>query len=398
MRSIVTLVLSCICACACGAAAAQDAPPLWDWRADALGQWTSQSTRTGPAFGNAVFSTSVAEARLDVSARCQRAPCEGVSLVAKPRLRYYRVGAAGEALPEPQRAGFTELYASGQLGQSGNWLAGKRYLSWGPGLLYSPTNRLFPDNGAAQPRRELGGKTMVMASVGAGDWVVSSLAADPHARDAAGRESNGTFWLARAERSETSNHPLTVGLVAGGGGGLARHAGAYVQKIVSDAWTVGAEASVSRGYASADPARKRQVDGLVNLRYGFASGAEVGVEFIYNGFRLDDALYANPAVSFAPAGGEWQTRHFLRHPLAERRYALIQGSWPKLFGDRRFGLQFRSLQGLERKAGTDFIEASFSPADSVSLYLGLTHTRGANASALRRALAQDAYLTLQFYY
>lgn len=379
------------------------APSPFDWHADGMLQWTSESTRAGYAFGDARFATTEAEGRMDLVAKCLADACAGTNLVAKPRLRYYRVGAAGDALPEPAHAGVTELYASGTFGDTGSWTLGKRYVSWGPGLLYSPTNRLFPDNGAAQPRRELAGKTMAMTGIGIGQWVVSALTADTHAIDDAGRRHGGGFWLARAERSGVDDHPLTVGVVAGGGGGLARYAGGYVQKLVSDAWTVGAEFSASSAYAAsaanAQPVRDRRgVDGLVNLRYGMASGGEVGLEFIYNGFALSDAAYANPFVSASPAGGEWQGRNFLRHPLAERRYVLLQGNWPKLFGDRRYGLLFRSLQGLEHKGGTDFVEASFSPADRVSIYLGVTRARGARASAFTRALARDAYLTLQFYF
>ena len=346
------------------------------------------------------------EGRLDVSATCIASWCAGTRLMLKPRVRYFRSDTNLPSLPEPKTFSWTEAYATGHVSDAFTWLAGKRYLAWGPGLLYSPTNRLFPDNGTATPRREIAGKWMGMASYSpTSTTTVSGLIADPYLQATPGISGSGGFGLLHAEYQSTGARPTSAGVVAGGGGAYRPYIGGYIQRLLDDAWTVGAEFSASRGYASttgSGPAlrendRRWMADALVNLRYGLRSGGELGVEYIYNGYRLGREAMRDPVLAAQPAGGAWQTRNRSLHPLPEGHYLNLQALLPSLFGDRRFGVVFRTLTALSSGGNLTFLELSFSPRDDVTAYLGLTRTFGPSDAPLVRSLSHGVYAAIEIY-
>ena len=324
----------------------------------------------------------------------------------KPRVRYFASSDPNPYVVQPKRFLWNEAYLTGTTGWGATWLAGKRYLAWGPGLLFSPSNRLFPDNGNATPRREIAGKPLVTISANVSSRLaLSGVYADPYLEPVPGIDERGALGLLRAEYTGGGSRPTTAGMVVGGGGGYRPYIGAYMQHLLSDAWTVGAEMSASRGYASRSDggpqlqqSRDRlMADALVNLRYGLPSGGEIGVEALYNGYRLSSAEMAVARLSAQPAGGLWQTRNRPLHPLPEGRYMLLQMLTPGIFGNRKFGMVARSLFELSTPANQTFVELSYSPRDNLTAYLGALHTSGSSRSELTRTMDDEVYVTLEFF-
>jgi|GEM_PF-1957756 len=349
---------------------------------------------------------SAAELRLDLQLRCNSEPCDGTRLVLKPRLALAD-DERPRAMPDPEPDWLAEGYLLFELDGGTRIGAGKRLQGWGPSLLYSPTNRLFPDNGAITPRRDIPGKPMAFASADlSARGRASLLLADPRLDPLEGIDSGGAFGLARAEWNWVEGQITTLGAAAGGGGGFQPYVGGYFQHGLGDAWTIGAELAASRGYAdtessAASLAQNRgrwHWDGVFNLRYGAASGAETGLELIYNGYAQSDAELRNPQLAALPSAGRGPSRNRPLHPYVQRRYALLQTTWPKLFGDRRWGLTARLLQGLDRASTSTFAELSYSPGDAATVYLGLSRSRAGEALEMSQPVTRSAYLALDAFF
>jgi hypothetical protein len=385
------------------ASPAENGPAAIAWRTDGLLQAGVEQSHASDVFGAGAFTADAAEGRLNLYGQCSAGWCEGAAAVLRPRLDARAVRGGPELAPRP--VAWPEaylLYSSGSTQVS----AGKRLLGWGPGLAYSPSNRLFPDNGAVSPRREVPGKPMLTLSTGLPlGGQVSAMVADPRTQDLAGDRIGGTFGALRAEWRGDGAGMSTLGIVAGGGGGLAPYAAAYAQQGLGDAFTIGAEASVSHRYGAGERfkglAQNRgasRADVVGNIRYGLSSGAEVGAELIYNGFALSDAELANPAIAALPSTGRTPGWTRPLHPLVQRRYALLQFTSPSLFGNKRWGLTVRTLRGLDRRSTDSFAELSWSVRDAMTLYLGYTRSIAEPALAVSRPLARNAYLILETFF
>lgn len=380
----------------CGAAAGAQ-----EVSTDGLLQANVFHQRFGAYLADHEANTRQAEARLDLKVGGGR-----WELVARPRLRWRDTGTSIPGYPQPRRASLTEGYGSIDATDALRIGAGKRYLAWGPGLLYSPSNRLFPDNGSASPRQEIDGKTMAWASAVAGDGLqLALLAADPYLHNSPGVDRRGTFLLARAEHLATGDAEWGWGWVAGGGGGLRPYLGGHLQRQLGDAVTVALEGSFSRGYANAVPGqpvlrqneRRASGDAALSVRYGLPSGGELAAEYVYNGYHLTETELQLPQLALLPPSASTQSRYAARHPLAQRRYLMLQANLPRLFGRSRWTLFVRHLEALDRRSPgrLTFAELGYSPSDRVTLYLGLTVTHGAAASSLVRSLDRAAYITAE---
>lgn len=396
------LIASLLCA---GSACAAEADVAgFAVRADAVLQAGTERSRYLDGFG-AGAAVSALEARLNLVARCSAAWCAGSTLVLRPRLDAARKRGVPPAM-STRPVALPEAYVVHSAGEGRQFGAGRRLMGWGPALSYSPSNRLFPDNGAVSPRREIPGKPMLFASGAlAGGGQLTLLAADARAHDVDGRRIGGTFGAARAEWQQDGALTSSVGVVAGGGGALAPYLGMYAQRGLNDALTVGLEASVAHRYARpvlavalAQNGGATRWDAIANLRYGLASGGELGLELIYNGYGLADAELGNPMVAALPSAGRDPGWNRPLHPLAQRRYALLQLSTPSLFGDKRWGLTARVLRGLDRSSTDSFVELSWSIGDALTLYGGHARSRVAPALALTRPVTRNAYLTLESYF
>lgn len=355
----------------------------------------------GPYLDQLPARQTTAELFLDLSASLG-----ATELVLKPRARAIDSDPGVPGVPTARRFSLAEAYLNEDLGQDTRVTVGKRYLGWGVGLLYSPSNRLFPDNGSASPREEIDGKWMAMLGGRLGERLRTTLlVADPYVQAAPGGDHAGLFALARVESAARADGELTWAILAGGGGGYRPYAGSYVQTVLGGAWTLGAEWSASSGYARptgsgaglrADRAGWR-ADGVVTLRYGLASGGEWGIEYARNGFARADAERADPRLVLFPPAATTQTRYALRSPLPEKNYLNLQLNLTELFGDRRWALFARHLEAFAPRGRIDFIELAYSPNQRSTLYLGLSATAGNAASTLVGTLDRAAYLTAQIY-
>ncbi|AWF79670.1 hypothetical protein BTJ40_01830 [Microbulbifer sp. A4B17] len=362
--------------------------------------------RLAETLGDDDTRRSAAELRLDLQMRCTKGYCDGTRIVLKPRLAADK-DERPATMPDPYPDWFAEGYLLYETEEGTRFGAGKRLQGWGPSLLYSPTNRLFPDNGAVTPRRDIPGKPMAFASTDISARARASLlVADPRLDTVDAIDSGGSFQLTRAEWNWVEGQVTTVGAVAAGGGGFQPYAGGYVQHGLGDAWTLGAEFAASRGYAESSDTGIELTqnrshwrwDGVINLRYGATSGAETGLELIYNGYALSEAELRNPQLAALPSAGRGPSRNRPLHPFVQRHYALLQTTWPKLFGDRRWSLTARLLQGLDQSSSSGFAELSYSPSDSVTLYLGLSGSRANEDLELSQPVTSSSYLAVDLFF
>ncbi|MCW8126114.1 hypothetical protein [Microbulbifer halophilus] len=384
----------------------QEPQSSWSAQRDLSLQLIRERESLFAPLGGGYADRSAAELRLDLQLRCNIEACDGTRAVLKPRLALDHDDRP-EAMTDPQPDWLAEGYLLRDLEGGARIGAGKRLVGWGPSLLYSPTNRLFPDNGALTPRRDIPGKPMIFAATDiAGRGRLNLLLADPRLDDVAGIDTGGTFGLARTEWNWVEGQITTLGAVTGGGGGFRPYFGGYFQHGLGEAWTLGFEAAVSRGYARRDggtqPLAQNRAhwrwDGLVNLRYGASSGAEIGLELVYNGYAQNDSEIRNPLIAAFPSAGRGPSRNRPLHPYAQSRYALLQTTWPKLFGDRRWNLTARLLQGLDSASTSSFAELSYSPGDATTLYMGLSHSRAGEALSMTQPVTRSAYLALDVFF
>jgi hypothetical protein len=397
MQVVAPVLMACV---ACQTAFALDAP-LQDFKMSSLLQVNAAHQDYGDYFAGQSSGQRTAELRMDMSF-----VASGAEAVLKPRLRAIDVDPAIPGVPEPRRFSFTEAYLNKDISDANRLTIGKRYLGWGTGLLYSPTNRLFPDNGAATPRQEIDGKWLAMVGSSVGERVRTTLLiADPYIQKTPGVDRSGVFALARIESIAREDGELTWGAVGGGGGGYRPYVGGYAQAMLGNAWTIGAEWSASRGYAAVSDSGTGlradedvwRADGLLTLRYGLPSGGEWGVELVHNGFYRSDAERNDPRVALFPPAATTQTRYAVRAPLAEKNYLHFQLNLTELFGDRRWALFVRHLEALQDHGRMDFAELAYSPGNRVTLYLGVTATTGRGTSTLVRAIDRAAYVTAEIY-
>lgn len=399
------LNIALLCAAWCGAAAAETQVLGMAVRADAVLQAKSEHTRYVDALAQDAVSVQALEGRLNLSGRCVEAWCDGASFVLRPRLYAARQHHEVPGMPD-RPSSLAEAYVVQNIGESTQLGAGKRTLGWGPGLLYSPSNRLFPDNGAVSPRREIAGKPMLFASTAlAGGGRATVLLANPREQDSMGEALGGAFFLGRAEWQQQSEQLATVGAVAGGGGALAPYLGLYAQRGLGDAFTLGGEVALSRRYTR-DAARAAllqnsnalKFDLVVNLRYGLPSGAEVGFELIRNGYAMSEQELANPLIAALPSAASRPGWNRPLHPLVQKRYALLQFTAPSLFGNKRWGVTARTLRGLDRASDDSFAELSWSASDAITLYAGHARSRVGGVLRMTRPVTRNYYLTLESFF
>ncbi|TDR79758.1 hypothetical protein DFP86_107122 [Paludibacterium purpuratum] len=404
-----TAILSGVLLLGAGASRADDVDGAtaggWRLEHDVTLQLLHQRGHLYPPLGGGTTTYDAAELRPDLKIKCEGGACDGIRVVLKPRV-WLDSESKPDGLPSQQPEHLPEGYAIVPVG-SGEVGAGKHLLGWGPSMLYSPTNRLFPDNGAVTPRREISGKPMAFASLPISErGRLNLLVAEPNLDPVPGIREGGAFVLARSEWNWVTDPSATVGAVVAGGGGFQPYVGGYAQYGLGDAWTLGGEFAASRGYARRDDTgpwltqddNRWRWDGTLSVRYGLPSGAEIGLELIYNGYAMTRAEQANPLLAASPSSGSSPSHNRPLHPFVQNRYALLQTTWPKLFGDRRWGLTTRWQQGLDRPSTDLFAELSFSPRDDTTVYLGVSHSRVPDDLTQTRAVPRNAYLALEIHF
>ncbi|MBI4508907.1 MAG: hypothetical protein HY698_04685 [Deltaproteobacteria bacterium] len=263
----------------------------------------------------------------DLGLRCVQDPCGGSSLVLNPRAL---------ASMERDEARDLELwlqqgYLRAILGDRLTITLGKHVLGWGPGILYSPTNRAFSETLMTTTHREVLGKWATALAISAGDsWSLSAAAVR---MDSLSIASDSASYLAvsRVEYQNIGEDSLTVGVVGGVGNRYEAHAGGYAELGLGSAWTLGVEAAVSRGQVrdrgaalggQASYEGDVGVEALANARFGLAGGGEIGVELVYNSMSLNETERA-AAAQLVPLTVQALHQGQGFHPLLEGAYAVL---------------------------------------------------------------------------
>ena len=157
-----------------------------------------------------------------------------------------------------------------------------------------------------------------------------------------------------------------------------------------------------RGYArrdatgpwlAQDDARWRW-DGTLGLRYGLASGAEIGLELIYNGYAMTPEEWANPLRAAAPSSGSKPSHN---RPLHRSRSSVTRCCKPPGPSCSAIGA------GADRALATGAGPAQFrrlrrtvlQPGDAATVYLGVSRSRVTDDLKQTRALPRNAYLALE---
>ena len=379
--------------------------PSWQFDRRSTLQLQTESDQLLPATGRQHDERQAIEWRNTLDWQCEAGACAGAQVVLKPRL-WLAHDDQPAGLPSRAPDALPEAWGRWSV-NSTEFSLGRRLLGWGPSLLYSPTNRLFPDNGANTPRLQLPGKAMAGVESGCAQdcrWQV--LWANPALQAAPDVQHKGGVGLARVAWSWSDPQPSELGAVVGGGGALRPWAGAYAQRSLDDAWTLGSEFSASRGYAKPLPAqpplrqddKRLRADATVDLRYGLASGGEVALEWITNAYALGAKEVQDPRLAAFPSMGDRLSRNQAIHPLTQPRYALLQGTWPKLFGDRRWSLTARVLRALAQPATDAFAELGWSPLESTTFFAGGSRSLTPGALVASRPVTASLYLAMEVHF
>jgi hypothetical protein len=267
---------------------------------------------------------------------CNFEACNGSSLVIRPRLTW-------QLQPETDPDFyFHELYLSMSAIPRVVLTVGSQVQGWGPGIFYSPTNRMFPETLFTTAVREPIRRRLVAINVEVLSKLTLFLTAaraddsDWGADDAL----RSYFGSSRIEYQAEGEHPYTLGVVGGGGNRFQPYGGMYLELTLSDAWTGGAEFSASKGYSrDRDPSFGPPgsfmdedawgADGLVNLRYGLKSGGELGIEASVNQFALRDSAQQQLATLY-PALLAGTDAGAGIHPVLDRRYVMVHARIPEL--------------------------------------------------------------------
>lgn len=377
--------------------------PSWSIKSDLSAQVIFEGARLGPAGSVDRTEYNAVELRPDFVIRCKTDLCDGASAVLKPRLWLgtdRHPAWMPHRRPDPLPQAYVDYRKAGM-----TLTAGKRLMGWGPSLLFSPSNRLFPDNGSMTPRREISGKPLGSVTVPVNDALdVQLLVADPKLTEVPGMATGGAFAMGRVQYAATGRERRLAGLLYGGGGGLRPYLGAYAETGLSDAWTAGAEMSVGRGYGKVGSSQAAQfgesdsswrLDSAMSLRYGLSNGAEVAMEYIYNGYALCREQLAMAGRAAMPAVGDSVAYNRPFHPLPLRHYLNLQTTWPKLFGDRRWNWTGRLVQGWAPASAIAFSEIGFSPEDHTTLHFGAYRAWGGGESTNIRPVTQVLYAAVE---
>ncbi|MDC0714888.1 hypothetical protein POL68_40945 [Stigmatella sp. ncwal1] len=319
---------------------------------------------------------------------CNFEVCNGSSLVFRPRLTWQF-----EPNVDPDFY-FHELYLSVSAIPRTVVSVGSQVQGWGPGIFYSPTNRIFPETLFTTAQREPIRRRMVALNVELlPEMTLFVTAARADDSDWGAEEPLRSYFASsRVEYQSQGEFPFTLGAVAGAGERFQPHGGLYFEMLVSDAWTAGAEFSTSKGYS-----RKRDLnfgppglflhedawsyDGLINVRYGLSSGGEIGAEVGVNEFALSGSAQEQlptlyPLLLAGTSAGVGI------HPLLDRRYVLVHGRFPDLPPGKRVTLSTSLMYTNPSDSLIAAGELSFS-YDSFKGFVSVALNFGPEASVQR---------------
>jgi hypothetical protein len=298
-----------------GAARAQ-----WDSRLELLGSGVGFERREPSPFPEVRLPDRLWQGEVRFDAKLDKGR---LSLSAKPRLCAERVESASE--PQTDREAFIgQASARLRLTSALSVAAGREILTWGPALVRSPSNPFYPDNGRANPARELPGIDVVRASyVPSVRWGVSLIG---HVRQGRYVPPSGTFRRSLTLRLDHNGaaHSASLNVMKAEGQDL--QAGAFSQFTVAEPLLLYAEAAVG---PPPEPREGTAVTLVTGGTYTLPTGPAVTVEFLRNGNdqRGRPAAALSPASLPEPEAGA-ETAGLVSNrgagPLLGRHYVFLQ--------------------------------------------------------------------------
>jgi hypothetical protein len=364
---------------------------------------------------------------------------ELLRVVARPRLLLEgsraRTAGVWRAEETDASAEWLELYGSWRVSERLTVAYGLQNFQWGPAELLSPSNRIFHETGFTRdPLYAVRGKHLVRVNLSAGRAFSAVVLAEVRANDDAPLVAGEPFEP-KAEAKLEWSAPGGRGYVGvtGGAGqrsrgffgeygalsltdGLSVYADAVHQAgsrawypvllpvpgaIVIDAPTI--EMPAFRQSATRAGLRTLAVGGL---RYTFADGADVRLEYLFDEAGWTEAQLAlaarasqpDPTSASPEAAQAYAVAHYVSagFELVGRQHAYASVSLPDLPPSKRLKLQARVLRALEDRSTAAFVTASLDATDSLVLFASAAATDGVRHGALSRLVRGTAVLGAVF--
>jgi hypothetical protein len=340
-----------------------------------------------------------------------------LQLFARPRLRAQvtKARAAGEWGAEEREASaeWLDLYGAWRISDGLALAYGFQNFQWGPAELMSPSNRIFHETGLLRdPLYAVRGKHLARVNLSLGSaWSAVVLAeVEPNgAEPFVAAEPFDPKAQAKVEWSAADGRGY-VGVTVGAGEKARGWFGEYGAASLTDALSIYADAVHQAGsrawypvdagagavsFAHTATGRDLRTLALGGIRYTFAAGADLRLEYVFDeaGWTEAQLALAARAASFASGPPAPETLNAWLDPgfeIVGRQHAYLSLRLPDLPPAKKTALQLRYLAALEDGSGAAFATASFDATDSVVLFASAMGTHGSNLGALSRLLRATA--------
>ncbi len=419
---VATAVAALACALPLAARAGDEAPPdafalaaRLEWLT-AAGTSAARDTAANPR--NAVLAVPQLAAGSELRPDLRVSHGDALRLVVRPRLRLEvaKARAAGAWLAERSDASaeWLELNGSWRVDERLEVAYGLQNFQWGPGELLSPSNRIFHETGFARdPLYVVRGRHLARVNLSAGSAWSAVLLAEVAANDDAPFVAGEPFEPkaeVKLEWTSPRGGPYAA-LVAGAGQRSRGFFGEYASVPVTDGLSVYADAvhqagsrawyPVADGAGGAAFAQRATGAGLRTLalggvRYTFADGADVRLEYVLDeaGWTTSELALAERAAAGAagapPSPGAVAAFVDPGFELVGRQHAYVSLRLPDLPPGERLAVQARYLAALEDGSGAAFVTASLDATDSAVIFASAIATHGTDRGALSRLVRASA--------
>ncbi len=418
-------------AVACARAHAQDPAPAGGPGLSFRGrlEWLSAAATTAyrdtpvnPANGVLEVPQAAAQAELRPDLRIERG--DDLRLVARPRLLVQgsraRAAGAWRAEETDTSAEWLDLYGSWRVDERLTVAYGLQNFQWGPAELLSPSNRIFHETCFTRdPLYAVRGKHLARVNVSAGRSWSAVVLAEVRANDDAPFVAGEPFEPkveAKLEWSAPGGRGY-VGVTGGAGQRSRGFFGEYGSVSLTDGLSAYADAvhhagsrawiPVEDGAGGATFAQAATRAGLRTLavggvRYSFAGGADVRLEYVFDEAGWDERRLGLAALAARPPGplatpeelAAWRARLAAwaapGFELVGRQHLYASVSLVELPPGKRLRVQGRVLRALEDGSAAAFVTASLDATDSVVVFASAAATDGGRDGALSRLVRGTA--------
>jgi hypothetical protein len=380
-------------------------------------EWISAAQGTAPRDtgvnpGNAVLRLPQVAAQTELRPDLRLERGADLTLVARPRLLLEgsKARAAGAWQEEARDATATwlELFGSWRVDDRLAVAYGLQNFQWGPAELLSPSNRIFHETGFTRdPLYAVRGKHLVRVNLSSGQSLSAVLLAEVRDNGEDPFVAGAPFdpkGEAKLEWSAPSGRGY-LGLTGGAGkvsrgffgeygalqltDGLSLYADA-VHQAGSEAWVPVALPGGAVGFVQANRLRGLRTLAVGGVRYTFAGGTDVRVEYVLDEAGWDRsrlALASRAPAAAPPSPGQpaavaaWLRPGF---ELVGRQLAYASLTLVDLPPARRTKVQARLLAALEDGSAAAFVTASHDATDAVVVFVSAAAADGARDAALSR--------------